>query len=68
MRSIRPAVTAEIQRICSGTRVPVPRTSRSIGPRFTVSVQSVARSTVGAAGLRWPKPTVAATRLATIPA
>jgi hypothetical protein len=34
----------------SGTNVPSPRTSRSIGPRFTVSVHTVARSTLGAAG------------------
>ena len=38
MRSTRPAVTAGIQRICSGTSAPVPRTWRSIPPRFTVSV------------------------------
>ena len=34
----------------SGTSVPEPRTWRSIGPRFTVSIQTTARSTVGAAG------------------
>jgi len=30
-----------------GTSVPRPRTWRSIGPRFTVSSQTVARSTLG---------------------
>src|ERR1700680_1675600 len=35
---------------CEGTRDPTPRTWRSIDPRFTVSVQTVPRSTVGAAG------------------
>ena len=37
---------------CEGTSVPMPRTCRSIEPRFTVSVQTVPRSTLGAAGLR----------------
>ena len=35
---------------CEGTREPTPRTWRSIGPRFTESVHTVPRSTVGAAG------------------
>src|SRR5579863_3858930 len=39
----------------SGTSVPIPRTSRTMGPRLTVSIQTVARSTVGAAGLSWLK-------------
>ena len=37
---------------------PSPRTCRSIEPRFTVSVQMVARSTLGAAGLSRATPTV----------
>ena len=54
MRSTRPCVAAGISRRASstGTSVPRPRTWRSIGPRLTVSTQTVARSTVGAAGLR----------------
>ncbi len=36
----------------SGTSVPRPRTCRTIGPRFTVSIQTLERSTVGTAGLR----------------
>ena len=42
----------------SGTSVPSPRTSRTIGPRFTVSDQMVARSTVGGAGPRRERPNV----------
>jgi hypothetical protein len=38
------------QRVSSGTSVPRPRTWRTKGPLFTVSMSSVARSTVGAAG------------------
>src|ERR1700747_132626 len=49
-RSTWESVCAAIQRMSSGTRVPRPRTSRNIGPRFTSSVHTVARSTVGAAG------------------
>ena len=49
--STRPSVLAGIQRICSGTSVPRPRTWRTIGPRFTVSIQTVERSTLGTAGL-----------------
>ncbi len=37
---------------------PSPRTWRSIEPRFTVSVQMVARSTLGAAGFSRATPTV----------
>ena len=37
---------------------PRPRTWRNIGPRFTVSTQTVDRSTVGAAGLSLDKPMV----------
>ncbi len=54
IRSTRPCVAAGTQRRASstGTSVPRPRTWRSIDPRLTVSTQTVARSTVGAAGLR----------------
>ena len=55
IRSTRPSVAAGIQRMSSGTSVPRPRTWRTIGPRFTVSSQTVARSTVGAAGFRRDK-------------
>src|SRR5258706_15224132 len=44
--------------ISSGFSVPSPRTSRSIGPRFTSSVHTVARSTVGAAGRNLESPSV----------
>ena len=47
---MRPAVSAETTRRSSGTSVPLPRTSRSISPCLTVSIHSVPRSTVGAAG------------------
>ncbi len=56
--STRPSVVAGIHRISSGTSVPRPRTFRNIGPRFTVSSQTVARSTVGAAGFRRDRPQV----------
>ena len=36
----------------SGTRVPRPRTCRTIGPRLTVSTQTVERSTLGTAGFK----------------
>ncbi len=51
--STRPCVEAGTHRRASstGTSVPRPRTWRTIGPRLTVSTQTVARSTVGAAGL-----------------
>ncbi len=54
MRSTRPCVAEASQRRASstGTSVPRPRTWRNIAPRFTVSTQTVARSTEGAAGLR----------------
>ena len=50
--STRPCVDAGTQRRASstGTSVPRPRTWRTIGPRLTMSTQTVARSTVGAAG------------------
>ena len=54
MRTTVASVWAGISSIESsrGTRLPVDeRTWRTSGPRFTVSVQMVERSTVGAAGL-----------------
>src|SRR2546425_10100684 len=48
--STLPSVFAGIHRISSGTSVPRPRTWRTIGPRFTVSIQTLERSTLGAAG------------------
>ena len=42
----------------SGTSVPRPRTWRSIGPRFTVSIQTEERSTLGAAGFKRETATV----------
>ena len=51
-------VVAVIQRMFSGTSVPEPRTCRIIGPRLTVSTQTVARSTPGAAGRSRDTPTV----------
>ena len=56
MRSTRPSVVAVISMVSSGTRVPRPRTSRSIGPRLTVSGHSVDISTPGAAGFRLAQP------------
>ncbi len=50
IRSTRPWFSAGMNRISSGTSVPRPRTWRSIGPRLTVSIQTVDSSTVGAAG------------------
>ena len=58
IRSTRPCVVAGIQRMSSGTSVPRPRTCRTIGPRLTVSGQSVAASTVGAAGRSRDRPTL----------
>ena len=67
MRSTRPSVAAGIQRISSGTSVPSPRTWRTIGPRFTVSITTAERETDGAAGFRWASAiVVAATAAATI--
>ena len=55
--------------IAIGTRVPIPRNSRSIGPRFTSSDQTVARSTEGAAGRSLDRPNVTPpiSRSATLP-
>src|ERR1022692_949837 len=47
------SVVAVSNTVSSGTRVPRPRTSRTIGPRLTVSGQRVESSTPGAAGLRF---------------
>src|SRR3989442_1224924 len=52
MRSTRAGVSAEIQRMCSGTSVPGPRTSRTIVPRRTPSSDTISRSTLGAAGFK----------------
>ena len=49
-RSTRADACAVIQRICSGTRVPGPRTSRITSPRATESMRIATRCTVGAAG------------------
>ena len=65
--SMRPAVTAAMMRMCSGTSVPAARTSRSSSPRFTESTQSVARSTPGAAGFSLLMPSDTTT-MPTIPA
>ncbi len=43
---------------CSTTSVPKPRTSRTMGPRFTVSLHTVAASTEGAAGFSRESPQV----------
>ena len=56
--STRPAVSAVTHRICSGTRVPGPLTWRIMVPCITVSIHTVAASTVGAAGSRFLNPTV----------
>ena len=49
MRSTLADVTAEISRLRSGTRVPGPRTSRTMLPRRTESTMSDMRSTVAEA-------------------
>jgi hypothetical protein len=59
--STRPCVVAGIHRMSSGVSVPSPRTWRIIGPRFTVSGQMTARSTVGAAGFSRDRPTLTRT-------
>ena len=61
IRSTFPSVVAGIQRISSGTSVPVPRTWRTIGPRRTVSMYTVFRSTRGAAGCSCCTPNVIST-------
>src|SRR5262249_7373411 len=43
----------------SGTSVPSPRTCRVIGPRLTVSIQTVERSMLGTAGFKREMPIVA---------
>src|SRR5437868_5085564 len=57
--STLPSVFAGIHRISSGTSVPRPRTWRTIGPRFTVSIQTLERSTLGAAGFKRDRANVA---------
>ena len=49
----------------SGTSVPLPRTWRSISPRFTVSIQTEDFSTDGAAGWSRDNPNVIDARLTT---
>ena len=58
IHAARPDVVAGIQRMSSGTSVPSPRTCRTIGPRLTVSIQSVPFSTPGAAGSSCERPAV----------
>ena len=58
MRSTRATTGDEIQRTSSGTSEPGPRTWRSIGPRLTVSIQTVSFATVGAAGSSLDNPKV----------
>ncbi len=58
--------SAGIQIMSSGTRVPRPRTSRTMGPRFTESIQTVARSTVGAAGFSFESRQLIAPTAATV--
>src|SRR5947209_2243067 len=53
------SVVVGSQRNSSGTSVPRPRTCRTIGPRFTVSIQTLERSTLGAAGFKRDKANVA---------
>jgi len=56
MRCTRPSVVAGMSMVSSGTSVPRPRTSSTMGPRFTVSIQTVDRSMPGAAGLQAREP------------
>ena len=58
MFSTRPSAGAGMKRTTCGTSVPMPRTSRSIWPRLTVSMTAVERSSVGAAGLSLVSPKV----------
>jgi len=68
IRSTRPSAAAGIQRTSSGTRVPRPRTSRSIGPRLTASIRTPERSTLGAAGLSRDRPSVTRSKASAPPA
>ena len=52
---------AVIQRMCSGTSVPGPRTSRTTSPCFTVSMTTAALCTVGTAGSSRVRATVTST-------
>ncbi len=52
MRSTRPEAVDVTHLISSGTSVPGPRTSRTMGPRLTVPNHSVSPGTLGAAGCR----------------
>ena len=58
IRSMRPAVCAGITIVSSGTSVPIPLTSSTIGPRRTVPGQRVDPGTPGAAGFNLPSATV----------
>src|SRR5579872_4543291 len=60
MRSTLASVVAGMSMVSSGTRVPNPRTSSTMGPRLTVPGQSVDISTLGAAGLSRDSPIVTA--------
>ena len=64
-----PSVVAGISIVSSGTSVPRPRTSRVIGPRFTVSRHTTDKSTDGAAGFKpaHPNGSSADCRIRTIP-
>src|SRR5205807_8400711 len=57
--STLPSVFAGIQRISSGTSVPRPLTCLTIGPFVTVSIHTLERSTLGAAGFKRDKANVA---------
>src|ERR1035437_3156948 len=60
MRCTLPSVVAGMSMVSSGTSVPRPRTSSTIGPRFTTSIQTVDRSIPGAAGFKCARPMVIA--------
>ena len=62
---IMPLVTAVISRACSGTSVPGPRTCRTMVPCATVSIHTVAASTLGAAGSRFRRTPVIRTTVIT---
>ena len=60
-RSTRALACAVIQRMCSGTRVPGPRTSRTTSPLRTLSISTAERSMVIDAGSRLRVQAVTAT-------
>ena len=55
-RSTLQATWAVIILTSTGTRVPVPRTWKTMAPRLTVSTRTLSRSTAGAAGFRRERP------------